>query len=189
MKAMDKELIATIVAAAMAAASAAFAQTAPSAATSAAIPPAASDAVASLQDACLPILRGSHVKPAAQSAGFKLQDGGWVKPIAGKDEIALDPPDVANPHVCTLTITATPVDGAAVRGALAAWAAAQRPPLAPAAVDQNVPGASQAWVTSTWSAQTSAGTESVVLTQPQSPAGQPATQPQQSTLLVSLSPA
>lgn len=187
MKVMKKELIVTIAAAAMAAAPLAFAQTAPPA-TLATVPPAASDAVASLQDACLPILRGGHVKPAAQSAGFKLQDGGWVKPIAGKDEIDLDPPDVANPHVCTLTITAAPGDGAAVRGALAAWAAVQRPPLAPAGVGQSVPGASQAWVTSTWSAQTSAGTESVVLTQPQSPAGQPATQPQQSTLLVSLSP-
>jgi hypothetical protein len=191
-----KEFIISLGAFALATAPPAFAQGATSAlvvapahpppAASSQVGPAAADAVATLQIACLPILRGKQVKAAAQSAGFKLEDGAWVRPIAGKDEIDLDPPDAANPHVCTLTITAAPGDGAALRSALAAWAAAQSPPLAAAGVDQRTPGASQGWVTSTWSAQTAGGAESLVLTQPQ-PAGQTATQ-QQSTLLVSLSP-
>jgi hypothetical protein len=143
--------------------------------------------MATLQKACLPILRGKQVKAAAQSAGFKFEDGGWVMPIAGKDEIDLDPPDAANPHVCTLTITAAPGDGAAMRNALGAWAAAQSPPLAAAGGGPSAPGSSPGWVTSTWSAQTAGGAESVVFTQSQPPPGQAATQ-QQSTLLVSLSP-
>ncbi|HWF76537.1 MAG TPA: hypothetical protein VN694_05105 [Caulobacteraceae bacterium] len=190
---MKKELILTLSAAAMAAAPSAFAQTAsaPAAATA--------YAVATVQKACLPMLRGEAVKSAAQSAGFRLENGGWVMPIAGKDEIDLDPPDSVNPHVCTVTITAQPSDAAAMRSALGAWAAAQRPPLSADGVDQSAPGA-QGWVTSTWTGRAAGGAESVVLTQPQSPAqspaqatpaaatDQPAAGRVQSTLLVSLSP-
>lgn len=190
-----KEFIISLATVAMAASPSAFAQGAASpvspvqpAPPSAQTARTAADTVATLQKACLPILRGKQVTAAAQSAGFKLEDGGWIMPIDAKDEIDLDPPDAANPHVCTLTITAAPGDSAAMRSALGAWAAAQSPPLTAAGVDQAAPGASQGWVTSTWSAQTSGGAESVVLTQPQ-PAASQATTQQQSTLLVSLSPA
>lgn len=187
---MKKELIVSIAAAGLAAAPAAFGQ-APSAA------PATSDAIATLQKVCLPVLRGGAVKPAARAAGFRLQDGGWVLPIAGKGEIALSPPDASNPHVCTLTITppsGAPGSGAAMRNALASWATSQSPPLKAVAVDQSVPGAARSWVTSTWSGATPAGAESVVLTQPQPPPSQPAAEPTSaapppSTLLVSLAPA
>lgn len=184
---MKKALILSIAAAAMAAAPAAFAQGAPAAGVQAAVAPAASEAVATLQKACLPILRGGPVKPAAQAAGFKLENGGWVLPVGAKQEIDLSPPDHMNPHVCTLSITAAPADGAAMRSALGTWASAQSPPLQAVAVDQSVPGAQQSWVTSTWSAQTPRGAESVVLTQPAGPAaGQNVAQP--STLLVSITP-
>lgn len=163
------------------------APTTPSQAAPAAPSPAAIDVVTTLQKACLPILRGERVEAAARSAGFRLQDGGWVRPIAGKEEINLDPPDTANPHVCTLTITTGPSDVAAMRGQVASWAAAQSPPLASVGV-QSAPGAAQGWVTSTWTAQTPSGAESVVLTQPQAPTEQSSAQTQQSTLLVSLSP-
>lgn len=193
-----KELLVSLSIVAMAtAAPSAFAQAVSHSSTAQAPPiqaaarasaPAASDAVATLQKACLPILRGAKANAAARSAGFQLRNGGWVRPIAGNEEIDLDPPDAANPHVCTLTLSAAPSDGTAMRSALGAWAAAQRPPLAAVGLDQNVPGAAQDWVTSTWSAQTSGGAESMVLTQPQTPPGQSATQSQRSTLMLSLTP-
>lgn len=163
-------------------------QPAPNPPASAQTTPAAADTVATLQKACLPILRGEHAKQAAQAAGFKLQDGGWVLPIAGEHRIDLAPPDAANPHVCTLTITAAPQDEVAMRNALGAWAAAQRPPLVAVGGGQDPSGVSQGWVISTWSAQTAGGVESVVLTQPQRPAGSAASQAERSTLLISLSP-
>jgi hypothetical protein len=183
----------------MAPAPAAFAQAAAAPAVTASAPPAAAsaaaDAVATVQQVCLPVLHGKPLKPAAQAAGFKLENGAWIMPIAGKHEIDLDPPDAVNPHVCTVTITAQPGDAAAMRSALGAWAAAQQPPLAANGVDQSAPGA-QGWITSTWAGRTAAGVESVVLTQPQSPPSaspaatdQPTGSPVQSTLLVSLSPA
>lgn len=192
---MKKELIVIWAVAAMA--SPAFAQAGAAApAMTASVPPAAADAVATVQKACLPMLRGRPVKPSAQAAGFKMENGAWVMPIAGKDEIDLAPPDAANPHVCTVTITAQPGDAAAMQSALGAWAAAQQPPLTASGVDQPAPG-TPGWVISTWTARTAAGAESVVLTQPQAPApaaaatatDQPAAAPAQSTLLVSLSPA
>jgi|SRR6185312_6674080 len=185
---MRKEFVITVAAAAMAAAPVAFAEQAAPVAPA----PAAADAVATLQKVCLPVLRGGAVKPAAQSAGFRLEDGGWVLPIAGKQEIDLSPPDHSNPHVCTLTIAADAAEGAAIRNALGNWAASQSPPLKAVAVDAPVPGAAQGWVTSTWSARTPAGVENVVLTQPQSPAAPSKTgqaSPPASTLLVSLAPA
>jgi len=149
--------------------------------------PAASDLVATLQQVCLPVLRGGDVKSSASAAGFTQKDGQWVLKIAGDARIELAPPDVTNPHVCSATIYAQPGETAALQQALGAWAGAQKPAITPLKLDAAVAGASD-WTTSTWSAQTPSGTLSIALGQ-QQPTPGTATTLTESDLQVSLTPA
>jgi hypothetical protein len=178
---MKKEFHLTLAACLAAAAFPLAARAAPPAAKPA--PPIATDAVAALTDVCLPVMHGADVHAVAQKGGFKDDDGDWVRQIDSQRRIDLDPPDIANPHQCTATVTTAPGDGAAVSAAVGAWASAQSPPLAVAVSDQS---AGAGLTASTWSAQTPAGTEAVVLTQQKARSGATAGQ---STLLVSLTPA
>jgi len=139
---------------------------------------------------CLPVLRGTALKPRAEAAGFKLRNGAWVLTIADKRQIALDPPDNPNPTVCTITIDASPGGGTSLRTALDAWAAGQSPALAPIRVDESVAGSSHERMTSSWSAQTPNGVEGVVLSQERTLQGLPTDGSlDESTLYVSLTPA
>jgi hypothetical protein len=149
--------------------------------------PLTQDTIAAIDKACLPLLRGAKPQAAA-SAGFRLQDGVWTMSANGQPKVELDPPDVANPHLCTLTITYRPGDGAPLSAALGAWANAQSPPLTSGETSRAVAGSPDGLTTSTWSGQTSGGgVESVVLSQEQPAAG--ADGSRQSTVLVSLGPA
>lgn len=148
---------------------------------------AAVDAVATVKTVCLPVLEGRDLKASARAAGYRLDNGQWVLPIAGKRQIDLSPPDVANPHVCSATIDARPDAGAAMQRALGEWASQQSPPLTPVEtnVSRDVSGAT--WTTSSWSGRTASGVERLVLTQEPKPAGGGETM-SESELLVSLSP-
>lgn len=130
-------------------------------------PPAASDAVKTLQKVCLPVLLGGDLKSSASAAGFHLKDGLWVLTIDGDRRIELSPPDAANPHICSATIYSRPRNAAAIQEALGSWAVAQSPPLTPVRVDAQVSDPSQQWTTSSWSAQTPAGTLGLALGQQQ----------------------
>ncbi len=192
---MKQEFIYLAVTAMLAAAHPAIAAappvTAPAAASTVAAParPSVKDTVLTLNDVCLPILRGAAVKPTAEAAGFRARNGEWVLTIAGKRQITLDPPDVANPRLCTVTIDASP-GGVAMRAALAAWAAGQSPALTPVKVDDSVAGVTHERATSSWSAQTPSGVEGVVLSQEKTLQGQPTDGGlDESTLYVSLTPA
>jgi len=148
--------------------------------------PLTQNTIAAIDKACLPLLRGAKPQAAAASAGFRLQDGVWTMSASGQPKVELDPPDVANPHLCTLTITYKPGGGAALSAALGAWASAQSPPLASVETNQAVAGSPEGLTNSTWSGQASGGVESVVLSQEHPAAG--ATGSSQSTVFVSLGP-
>lgn len=177
------DLIAVTAAAAVAGASAG------SAASPTPPPPVATAAVSTLQNVCLPLLRGGAVSRVAPAAGFRDRQGSWVLDVAGRPAVELDPPDVANPHLCTATLSYAPGGGDAIRAALATWAATQTPALSPVKVDQTYPGATYERQVSTWSAETPAGVEGVVLDEEKTPQGKPADgNLGQSTMLVSLTP-
>jgi len=150
-------------------------------------PPAASDAVKALQQVCLPVLRGGDLKSSASAAGFKLRDGQWVLTINGDRRIELDPPDAANPHVCSATIYARPSNSAAIQQALNNWAGAQSPPLTSVKVDAHVSDPTQQWITSSWRAQTPTGMLGLALGQAQPTQGAPEALTE-SDLTVSLTP-
>jgi hypothetical protein len=172
-----------MMAAALAVASPAVAQTAAPPATrtapaplAAAQTPLTEDAITALDKVCLPILRGAKVKAVGPAAGFKLRNGDWSRSIDDRQQLDLDPPDVANPHLCTITVTYAPGAGAQLRAALGGWASAQ--------VNQAIPGSDL--TTSQWSGAAAGGVESLVLSQ-ERPA-QKTSGSRQSTLTVSLGP-
>jgi len=185
---MKWQFMPEVMIAAIMAASPALAQsTAPSApSTGSATPstPLTADTVAALSKVCLPVLRGAKAKAVAPAAGFKFSDGDWIRPVDGQRQLDVSPPDIANPHLCTVTVTYAPGDGAQLRAALGAWARTQSPPLSPVQVGQNVAGSDL--TTSQWAGQGDGGAVSVVLSQQQPAQGKSGNL--QSTLMVSLSP-
>ena len=151
--------------------------------------PLAEAAAKTISDVCLPVLKGGDLTAAARKAGFRLRGGTWTMTLTAGQSIALQPPDVANPHVCEATLIHGIAGGPAIRETLANWARNQTPALAPLEADQARKGPLHDWTVSTWTAQTSLGQESVVLDEENVPAGKPATAVTlQSNLLVSLSP-
>ena len=147
--------------------------------------PAVADMVTTLQQVCLPVLKGGDVKASASAAGFKLEDGEWVLPINGDRRIELAPPDVANPHVCSAAVYANPDSQAALRQAVNTWADAQSPPLTQ--VQEPLGLTTAGWSSSSWRGQTPAGTLSVALGQAQ-PAPGRSPNVLESDLEVSLAP-
>lgn len=147
--------------------------------------PAITDAVKTLQQVCLPVLKGGDLKTNASAAGFRLKDGEWVLVIHGNRRIELAPPDAANPHLCSAAIYTRPVGQLALRQALNAWAGAQSPPLTP--VNPGQGSLSAGWTTWSWQGQTPSGTLGVALGQEQPARGRPATV-SESDLEVSLTP-
>lgn len=152
--------------------------------------PAATDAIATVSKVCLPVLEGQNLKATATGAGFRQEHGAWVMRISGQRRIELAPPDAANPHVCTATIVAMPDAAEGLQQAIANWARAQTPQLTPVESNVTRDESGEAWTTSSWSAATAKGVESVVLTR-QSPldAAQGSSQLSQSELLVTITPA
>ena len=131
--------------------------------TSGAASPAVADMVKTLQQVCLPVLKGGDVKAAASAAGFRLKDGLWVLQISGERRVELSPPDEANPHVCSAAVFSRPNSQAALRQALSGWAAAQNPPLTLEA--EPADAANAGWSSSSWRGAIAAGTLGVALGQ------------------------
>jgi hypothetical protein len=185
---MKAQVLCKVAAAAMTVALPALAQTAtppaPPTAPAAAQTPLSEDAVAALDKVCLPVLRGAMFKAAAATAGFKFKDDAWSRPVDSQHRVEIDPPDVANPHLCTVSVTYAAGDGAQLRAAMSAWASAQSPPLSPVQVGQI--GAGSDLTTSQWTGKTAGGFENVVLSQEHAAKG--AGGGRQSTLEVSFTP-
>jgi hypothetical protein len=155
----------------------------------AAEPPSVKAVLQLVQDACLPLLRGGQASQIARTVGLRMQDGVWVQTLQAGQQVQLQPPDVANPHLCSVTATYAAGAGGALRQALGAWASSQVPPLVPVKVEQSYAGAMYDRLVSTWSAQTPAGAEGVVLDQEKTLQGKPASgNLGQTSLLVSLTP-
>jgi hypothetical protein len=183
-----KNFLAPTLAAAMTAASCpALCQTAQTSASGSAV--AAADISAALQQVCLPVLRGANFGATARSASFRFIDGSWSRNLGSEGQIELMPPDAANPHLCSATITSPGSDAPALRTAVDTWAQDQTPKLGRAQFDVTVKGPAHEWVTSSWSVATPAGQESVVLSQQQPAEASASDMLTQSDLLVSLTPA
>jgi hypothetical protein len=155
---------------------------------SAAVSPAAKVVITTLQEVCLPVLKGAPLSSAAKSAGFTESGGEWTLKTAGSPEVVLEPPDTANPHVCAATIELTPADSGPIGPSVAAWAMAQSPPLTPVKSDVVAAGKAFQRVTWSWSGRGAAAVEGVVLSREQPLPGYPG-RTGEATLFVSLTPA
>lgn len=152
--------------------------------------PAAAATVSILQKVCLPLLQGGDLKKIGPAAGLQDRDGQWVLPIENRTRIELDPPDIANPHVCMATITYRPGANAVISAAVNAWTKSQTPPLQPVKIQQTSTSSTYLYTTSLWTARTPTGNESIVLSGKKTLLGQPILGDLgQTTLLVSLNPA
>jgi|WetSurMetagenome_2_1015567.scaffolds.fasta_scaffold105784_2 hypothetical protein len=150
--------------------------------------PAATAALTTLQQVCLPLLQGQTIKAVSSSTGLKKKDGQWVLPVAGDQDVALNPPDLANPHVCSAVIPHRPGSGDAIFASLDGWAKAQAPPLSPDKVRVQSAEGDEQVTTSSWTGQTPKGAEALVLADTRSVSGQAAGALDKATLLVSLAP-
>jgi hypothetical protein len=149
---------------------------------------AATAALTTLEQVCLPLLQGQSLKAVSASTGLKSKDGRWILPIADKREATLDPPDDANPHVCSAKIPYRAGSGDAILAAVDGWAQAQAPPLRPDKIRVQSTLGSEPVTTSSWIGQSPKGAEGLVLCQKKPVGGQAADSLKQATLLVSLAP-
>jgi hypothetical protein len=160
----------------------------PSAIAPAPLTPAATAAITTLDQVCLPLLQGQSLKAISVSTGLKNKDGQWILPIADKRAVTLDPPDAANPHVCGAEIPYRAGSGDAVLVTVDEWAKAQAPPLRPDKIRVQSTQGSELVTTSSWTGHSSKGAEALVLCQKDPIGGQAANSLKQATLLVSLTP-
>ena len=150
---------------------------------------AASATIVVLQDVCLPLLQGGSLTQVARAAHLKTDGGQWFLPIAGKQRIELQLPDVANPHICGATIIDRAGDQPSILKAINAWGQMQTPAFAPIKVQQRSSGPLYLRTTSTWSAQTPARVVGLVFSQEKTLAGEPVLGDlDQSVLLASVTP-
>lgn len=135
--------------------------------------PEVAAALAALEKVCLPLASGSDLKTVARSAGLRQQDGGWVLPISGPEEVDIAPPDTANPHVCIATLRFRGDQAAAMRTAIGAWAARQSPPLTPDQVAAAEKGPQELRTISSWEASTPKAADAVLFTKEKTLDGKP----------------
>ena len=97
--------------------------------------PAATDAgaqqvVSMLTSVCLPLIRGTgDIKSIAKTAGLKMSRGNWTMQLDKVNSIQVQPPTVANPTICRMTILHTVDAKDPLLNAMAYWASTQNPPL------------------------------------------------------------
>lgn len=98
--------------------------------------PAATDAgaqqvVSMLTSVCLPLIRsgGGDMKAIAKTAGLKMVRGNWTMVLDKVNQIQVQPPTVANPTICRMTIQHTVDAKDPLLNAMAYWASTQNPPL------------------------------------------------------------
>jgi hypothetical protein len=85
--------------------------------------PEVAAALTALEKICLPLASGTDLKTVVPSAGLRLENGDWILPISGPEQVDVIPPDAVNPHVCIATIRFRGDQAGAMRSAIGAWAA------------------------------------------------------------------
>jgi hypothetical protein len=152
-------------------------------------PPSAGAAVAMLQSVCLPLIEGGKLRSIAKANHLRQDDGQWTLVIDHKRRVELDPPDAANPRVCTATIIHSVGSGPFIRQAVDDWARSRSPALKEVKVDQTSAGPSYLRTTSTWQGADPDGVLGVVLSEEKTLNGTPvAGGLDQSEIEVSLTP-
>ncbi|HEY2483308.1 MAG TPA: hypothetical protein VGI30_14095 [Caulobacteraceae bacterium] len=177
-------LLVLLMAAAPAAAMAQSAQPAPATQT-----PEEVAIISALQRVCFPLSRGAKVDTVAAASGLRQENGQWVLPIRGPEQIVVTPPDFSNPTVCTATITYDPAQDNQLVGVIDSWAKTQTPPLKAVKVKAPESGPVMQRLTSSWQALGPKETDGVVLSQEKTLQGQPVDgKLDQAELLVSVTP-
>lgn len=177
-------LLVMLMAATPAAAMAQSAQPAPASQT-----PEAGAVISALQRVCFPLSRGAKVDALAATSGLRQENGQWVLPIRGPEQIVVTPPDVSNPTVCTATITYDPAQDSQLVGVIDRWAKTRTPPLKAVKIKTPETGPAMQRQTSSWEGLGAKETDGVVLSQEKTLQGQPVDgKLDQAELLVSVTP-
>ena len=79
-----------------------------------------------LERVCMPLIAGEDPDRVAKTAGLRERDGQWALGIDGGKQILVLPPSVANPNVCSLTVTYDVDGGKPLLELMNAWALANR---------------------------------------------------------------
>ena len=152
-------------------------------------PPSAAAAVTLLQHVCLPLIKGGDLRTIAKTNHLRQEDGQWTLIIDHGRRLQLDPPDSANPHVCSATIYHSVGAGPAIRQAIDDWARTTSPALTPIKVDETSSGPTYMRTTSTWQGADPSGVVGVALSEEKTLSGAPAAgKLDQSEIEVSLTP-
>ncbi len=114
--------------AAVATAGAAYAQSEapPPAAPPAAIAPYL---VTAIDKVCDPLIHGQKLKDVSQATGLRRFRDSYALQGPGVERVIINPPSVANPTVCQMTINYEVGQTPGVVAALSNWAASQNPPM------------------------------------------------------------
>ena len=97
----------------------------------AAAPPAAIAPylVTAIDKVCDPLIHGQKLKDVSQATGLRRFRDSYALQGPGVERVIINPPSVANPTVCQMTINYEVGQTPGVVAALSNWAASQNPPL------------------------------------------------------------
>lgn len=118
--------------------------------------------VATISRVCLPLARGGRIDAIRHATDLRQENGQWVMPVAGKAMIEVDPPDAANPTVCTADVKFDRDRADAILAGIGAWAGAQTPPLASVKVKAVENAAGEARTVSSWVGRSQAETDALI---------------------------
>ena len=111
----------------------------------------AMNVLSALDRACAPLVRGAVLKPTAADAGMRINgDGELTIGLDNGRRITIQPPSVANPTNCTMTVRYVAGEDAAILDGLQAWAQRRDPPLNPDKVATSSPEDGGVSLISTW---------------------------------------
>ncbi len=136
-------------------------------------PPSAQATITLLQQVCLPLIKGGDLDTIAKANHLRRKDGQWTLIIDRNRRLVLDPPDTANPRICSATIRHAVGSGPAIQQAIDDWARSSTPALTRVKVDETSTGPSYLRTTSTWSGPNPMGTVGVALSEEKTLKGAP----------------
>ncbi len=123
-----------------------------------------------IDKACTPLVGGQDIKTVAAANGLKKSRDTWNLVLPGVQHFALSPPTLANPHVCSISLTYDVDQTKPLVDALFVWAVQQTPSLPPlSSAYQSGPGVTS-W---SWALDTDQGQEGLVFTAHKTPDGKP----------------
>ena len=83
-----------------------------------------------LTQVCIPLIRqGGDIKAIAKRVGLKMYRGAWTLQLDKINQIQVNPPTVANPNICRMTINHQPERRDELINGMAYWASTQNPVL------------------------------------------------------------